>query len=137
MQDFVQNLIEGIGSFFGSMYSGAPTLWGSKYPVFLLELLILIVVFDLIIFGWRPLVRRFLPDSYHAVNYYFAQSVNVLAFLVLVIFNFYLGAQLGDTWGSWIGISGLIWTTAAILAVMVLTRFLTKMTSAAKSKSEA
>ena len=83
------------------------------------------------------MVRKFFPDDYHAVDYYFAQSVNVLAFLLLVAVNFYLGAQLGDSWGTWIGISGMIWLTIAILAVMVLARFLSSMLSdKAKTKAD-
>jgi hypothetical protein len=127
VQDFVQNLIDGISAFFSGLYDGAPLVLGSKYPVFLLELLVIIVILDLFIFGWRPLVRKFFPDNYHSVDYYFAQSVNVMAFLLLVVFDFYLGAQLGDAWGTWIGISGMIWITVAILGVMFAARFVTSM----------
>ena len=126
MQEFVQDLIRGIGDIFSSMYNSAPAIWGSRYPVFFLELLLIIVVFDLIIFGWRPLVRRFAPGAYNKVDYYFGQSVNVLAFVVLVVFDFYLGAQLGAAWGNWLGLSGLVWATAAIVALLFLGRLLTR-----------
>ncbi len=132
MQDLVQDLIDGISGYFSSLFEGAPLVFGSKYPVFLLEVLLIIVIFDVVIFGWRPLVRRYLPDHYHAVDYYFAQSVNAIAFLLLVALDFYLGSQLGESWGSWIGISGLVWLTLAILGVMMLARFASTMMAGKK-----
>jgi len=125
VQESIQNLIQLIGSMFLGMFENAPTIMGSKYPLFFVELLILIVIFDLVIFGWRPLVRRFAPDHYANVDYIFGQAVNVLAFIVLVVFTFYLGSELGSTWGTWLGLSGIVWIAIGIIAVIFGGRYLT------------
>jgi len=124
VQDFVQNLLRGISTLFARMYEGSPALWGSKYWVFLLEVILLIIVVDLIIFGWRPLVKKFLPHAYSTVDYVFGQVVNILAFIVLVVFLFYLGAQLGAAWGTFLGFSTMIWATVGIIALILLGRLL-------------
>ena len=124
MQDFLQSFIDSIAGLFSAMFEGAPMVFGSKYPVFFIELLIVIVLFDLMIFGWRPLVRKYLPEHYSDVDHIFGQVLNVLALIGLVIFTFYAGSALGDTWGTFLGLSGVVWITVGILAVIVLGRFL-------------
>ncbi len=121
MQDFAAT----IGSLFSNMYESSPVLFGSKYPVFFFQLLVLIVIFDLIIFGWRPLIRKFLPDYYQRIDYIFNQVVNGIAFVVLISVTFYLGGELSEVWGSFLGISGVIWLTLGIIAAIFLARFAT------------
>ena len=125
MQETIQSLIQLIGSIFSGMFENAPAIMGSKYPLFFVELLILIVIIDLVIFGWRPLVQKFAPDAYATVDYVFGQAVNALAFIVLVIFTFYLGGELGSTWGTFLGLSGIVWIAVGIIAVIFGGRYLT------------
>ena len=125
MQELTQNLIQLIGNIFSGMFENAPEVMGSKYPFFFIELLILIVIFDLMIFGWRPLVRKFAPDAYANVDYIFGQTVNVMAFIVLTIFTFYLGGELGGAWGTWLGLSLVVWMTFGIVAIIFGGRYLT------------
>jgi len=125
VQEFIQDIIASISVMFASMYEGAPLMWGSKYPVFLLELLLMIIVLDLIIFGWRPLVKRYAPNSYSTVDYVLSQVFNIAGILVLVFVDILLGVEMGTTWGQWLGISGVVWFTAAIIAVIFLGRFAT------------
>ena len=125
MQEFIDGLIQSISAMFASMYNGAPLIFGSKYPFFFLELLAIIILFDIIVFGWRPLVSKYALKHYPAVDYIVGQVFNGLALVVLAIFTVFLGSQMGDTWGSWFGISGIIWITVGIVAVIFLGRFAT------------
>ena len=127
MEDLVQGIFSGFSGLFASMFDAAPMLWGSKYPMFLLFSLMLIIVFDLVVFGWRPLMKKYAPDAYGSVDYYFTQSMNVLALLMLVGLTFFLGAVFGDTWGVFLGLSGLVWMTAGTLVVIFGGRYLTNM----------
>jgi hypothetical protein len=117
--------MQSIGALFSSMFEGAPLIFGSKYPFFFLELLAIIIVFDLIVFGWRPLVAKYAAKHYSAVDYIIGQVFNGLALVFLAIFTIYLGGQMGDTWGRWLGISGIVWLTVGIVAIIFLGRFAT------------
>jgi len=125
VQEFADNLMQSIGALFSTMFEGAPLVFGSKYPFFFLELLGIIIVFDLIVFGWRPLVSKYASKHYPTVDYIVGQVFNALALIVLVIFTVYLGGQMGDTWGRWLGISGIVWITVGIIAIIFLGRFAT------------
>ena len=129
MQNIIENLLQGIARFFGDLFRDAPLVWGSPYPVFFAELLLIIILFDFVIFGWRPLVRRFAPRRYSAVDYIFGLTVDLLAALALVAFDVYLGASLGDSWGRWLGISGLVWSTVAVIALLFVGRFVSALAS--------
>lgn len=120
------SIVDSISSLFSAMYGGAPLVWGSPWPVFLVEVLGLIILIDLVIFGWRPLVKRLFPAAYSTVDYVFGQFVNALALIALVAFMIYLGGQLGDSWGTFLGISTLVWSVVAIVAIMFLGRLVAR-----------
>jgi hypothetical protein len=126
MEALLNSLIVFISELFGSMYAKSPAVWGSQYPAFLAQVLLLIVIIDLVIFGWRPLVRKFFPSAYGGVDYGFGQVTNLLWLVLLVGFMIYLGAELGEAWGKFMGISTMLWSTIGIVALLFLGRLVTK-----------
>ena len=126
MESLVSNLLGWVSSFFGNLYADAPVIWGSKYPAFLGELLLLIIVIDLVIFGWRPLVKKFFPKSYGAVDYAFGQVTNLIWLCVLDAFMIYIGGALGEAWGRFLGISTMIWSTVGVVALLLLGKLAVK-----------
>jgi len=121
-----ENLLKSISHLFGAMYQGAPLLWGSRWPMFLVELLALIALIDIVLFGWRPLVRKLFPDAYSTVDYVFGQVVNAGAFLTLVVFTVYLGRQLGNAWGTFLGLSTMVWSVIAFVVLLFLGRLIAR-----------
>lgn len=122
----IENLLSFISRLFGAMYQGAPLLWGSRWPMFLVEVLVLIGIIDLVIFGWRPLVKKLFPEAYSVVDYVVGQLVNAIAFVALAAFMLYLGAQLGVAWGTFLGISTMIWAVIVIVALLFLGRLIAR-----------
>lgn len=125
MQNLADSLVQTISALFSAMFEGAPVIWGSKYPFFFLEILAIIILFDLIVFGWRPIVSKYASKHYALVDYIVGQVFNGLALIALVVLTIYLGSEMGDTWGSWLGVSGVVWITIGIIAIIFLGRFAT------------
>jgi len=118
----LQRLADLISRLVAAMYDRAPLVAGSRWPMFLVEGLVVIVLIDLVIFGWRPLIRRFMPAAYSTVDYVFGQFVNALAFLVLVAFLLYIATQLGTAWGTFLGLPTMIWSVIGFIALIFVGR---------------
>lgn len=126
MEDMVGGLIGSVSSFFAGMFANSPKIWGSQYPAFFGQMLLLIIVIDLVIFGWRPLVKKFFPGSYSQVDYVFGQLTNFIWLAILVGFLLYIGGALGEAWGKFVGISTMVWATLGVVALILLGRLATR-----------
>ena len=115
----VQGIMTAISNYFGFWLENSPVVGGSAYPMFMVWLFLHIVVFVILFFGWRPLLRKLAPDVYSVVDYYFSQAINVVALVGLVVFTFYLGAMFEDTWGTFLQISGLVWMTLVMAGLLI------------------
>ena len=60
----VQGVMGAISNYFGFWLANSPLIGGSAYPMFMVWLFLHIVVFVIVFFGWRPLLRKLAPDYY-------------------------------------------------------------------------